>query len=82
MTDQEQKNFLLGKSVKLIFKGTILGLVIPVIGTAVYTTYKTMKGDNTVCTPKTYKKNIKILISAYNIDLKTYKKALSDKSKK
>lgn len=82
MSDQEQKKFLLNKSVKVIFKGTILGLAVPVVGSAVYITYKTMKGDNTVCTPKMYKNNIRVLISAYNVDLKSYKKALSNKSKK
>lgn len=83
MSQEEQRKYCANKALKNVIVSSLIFLPTCGLGSAVYSSYITMSGDNTILGPKLYINSLNTLIAAYNVDINTYNKKLKElKSKK
>ena len=78
MSDAEQKKYCINKSIKNIVVGSLISIPTLFVGGAVYNSYITMKGDNTILGPKLYIKSLNNIIAAYRNDINRLNKRLKE----
>lgn len=81
MSKEEQIKFCVGKSLKNIIISSLISMPTAGLGSAVYTVYQEMHGNNPILGPKMYINNLNIWITAYNTDINNFKKKLKELKK-
>lgn len=81
MSKEEQKKFCIGKTLKNVLIASLIAIPTFGIGSSVYATYQTIKGENPSLGPNNYIKNLNIWINLYNQDITNFKKKLKELEK-